>query len=177
MKKIIAMLIATVMLLSVMSVSAFAAEYTTDSTSQDVYAKYAEGIKTDAYKVNISWGSMKFNYSEAHQEWNTDTHQWDTVTAAAWTAAADGANVITVVNHSSKDVTAALGFEATANTGITGGTFTNDGRAVTSIAVGNALGGSAVSEKITFMPTGDLVKTDDNTADFVAVGKITITLS
>lgn len=177
MKKVIAMLIATVMLLSVMSVSAFAAEYTTDSTSQDVYAKYAEGTKTDAYKVSLSWGSMKFEYSASSEEWDVDNHEWKTVNAASWAAADDTANVIIVTNHSSVDVTAALAFAATAGNGVTGGTFTNDGNAVTSVVVGNALGGSAVSEEISFMPAGDLVKTDANSADYVAIGKITVTLS
>ena len=182
MKKIISMLIATVMLLSVMSLSAFAATITPDGDgSHEVYAKYVEGTKTDAYKVGLSWGSMNFVYSASTEEWDVDTCTWKTVNAGSWAAADDTANKITITNYSSRAIEAGMTFAATASTGVTGGTFTwgdQTGENTIRVAVESAADmDGAVTETVTFMPAGDLVKTDSNTEAFESVGKITITLS
>lgn len=177
MKKVFSMLLVAVMLLSAMSVSAFAAEITTDGdTSHDVYAKYAEGSTKDAYKVTISWDSMKFVYSANTTEWDVDTHEWKETAAASWAVATGEGNSISLTNHSSQDVKASFTFAPVDDTGVTGGTFTSGGETVTSITIDNAQSGEAKSASVTFMPTGDLVETTDNTNAFAKVGAITIML-
>lgn len=174
MKKLLSMLIVAVMLCSMFSVSAFAA-VTPDGNNgeQDVYAKYQSGGYTDTYKVSLSWGSMKFNYTASGSTWDADNHKWVSDNDGGWSVAATGANEIKITNSSSVDVTATLVFAPTAGNGVTGGTFSS-GNTVT---VGNALAGSAVTKTVTFMPTGELTKTTANAADYVSIGKITVTLN
>lgn len=178
MKKLLSMLAAAVMLCSFFTVSAFAA-VTPDGNNgtQDVYAKYVSGGYTDTYKVSLSWGSMKFNYKASDSVWDADEHKWVSDDNGEWSAAAAGANEIKVTNSSSVDVTAALAFAPTSGNGVTGGTFTSGGQTVTSVVVSDAQGGSAVTETITFMPSGALTRTNENAADYVSIGKITVTLN
>ncbi len=177
MKKIISMMLVTALMLGTLCVGAFAtSDEITDLTTpvtktQDVYAKYAEGAKVDTYKVVLTWGSMNFNYSAKSERWDTDEHKWIQTNAAAWTAAEEGAGNITIVNHSSKAVTAAFSFNATAE-GV-GGNFSEQTVTVKSAAENF----QAEEQTVTFTPTGDLAKTEENTADYVKIGTITVTLN
>lgn len=178
MKKLLSMLVAAVMLCSLFTVSAFAAVTPDgDNGTQDVYAKYVSGGYTDTYKVSLSWGSMKFDYKASGFTWDADEYKWVPDSDGGWSAAAAGANEIRVTNSSSVDVTAALAFAPTSGNGVTGGTFTSGGQSVTSVVVSDAQGGSAVTETITFMPFGALTRTEENAADYVSIGKITVTLN
>lgn len=172
MKRIISLMMTMALLLSALCVGAAAASIdSSGGTSHDVWAKYIEGAQTDAYKVELKWGSMQFTYSAAKEEWNVDDHVWDIVDAGGWKVNGTDANVITITNHSSKSVTAKLGFTSTSEAGI-GGSFSK-----TNVVVGSAAdAGKAVVETVTFTPTGTLTKTKDNAEGFVTVGKITITL-
>lgn len=178
MKKVISLMIAVLMLASMLCMSAFATEYGdedfkngTITATQDVSAKYVEGTRVDAYKVVLTWGSMNFNYSDKSEKWNPDTHKWETTSEAAWAPAADGADKITIVNHSSKAVTAAFSFTPTAE-GISG----NFGE--TSVTVGSAAENkAAVTKTVTFQLDGALTKTEENAAGYVKIGTITVTLN
>lgn len=171
MKKFLSLMMTMALLLSALCVGAAAASIdSSGGTSHDVLAKYIEGAQTDAYKVELKWGSMQFTYSAAKEEWNVDDHVWDIVDAGGWKVNGTDANVITITNHSSKSVTAKLGF--TSEAGI-GGSFSK-----TNVVVGSAAdAGKAVVETVTFTPTGTLTKTKDNAEGFVTVGKITVTLA
>lgn len=174
MKKFISLMIVAVLLVSSLSVSAFAAGIEADDitgdTSHDVYAKYVAGSQTDTYKVVIGWGDMKFTYSAANEQWNTTDHKWDKI-GGGWSVDTDGGDKITITNHSSKDVTASFVFNATA-TGITG-VFSGDDVSNNAVTVGNALGGSAVTKTVNFTPKGDL---DSSATTETSIGKITVTL-
>lgn len=173
MKKFISMMIVAVLLVSSLSVSAFAATINVEgNTSHDIYAKYVEGNQTDTYKVVIGWGDMKFTYHTANETWNTTTHTWDK-TGGGWSVNTDGGNQITITNHSSKDIKAGLDFAATRD-GVGVGTFTQNNKTVTEVTVGNALSGTAQTETVTFMPTGTLGS--DMTTEG-KIGSIAITLS
>lgn len=124
MKKFLVTLLAAVMLISAMSVSAFAAtvDTTGSDTSKDITAKYAEGTKTDAYKVKLVWGSMEFTWSTPTQEWDVDTMTWKDVEGAeaGWTYE-DRANVVEVWNYSSQSVDVQFSYTPGENAnGVTG---------------------------------------------------------
>ncbi len=176
MKKFLSLMIVAVLLVSSLSVSAFAATITPEGDgSRDVYAKYAEGSKTHAYKVEIKWGDMKFTYSATNESWNVDTHKWDTTSVAGWSVDTKGGDEITITNHSSQSVKATLNFAPTSGLGVTGGTFSGNGVSnnEVTIGVGNSTTG-AVVQTIKFVPTGEL--NSSNTTE-TNIGKITITLN
>lgn len=174
MKKFLSMMIVAVLLVSSLSVSAFAAITPEGDGSRDVYAKYAEGSKTHAYKVKIEWGDMKFTYSAANESWNTDTHKWDK-TGGGWSVDTKGGDEITITNHSSQSVKATLNFAPTSGLGVTGGTFSGNGVSnnEVTIGVGNSTTG-AVVQTIKFVPTGVLNSSQTTETN---IGKITITLN
>lgn len=180
MKKGISKVMLTAMLASTLSVSALAATNitTVGSDTHDVLAKYAESTDTDAYKVNIAWGDMKFTYSAETKEWDTEDHDWKTKTVASWTVDTEKGNLIAITNHSSQAVTAAISFAAAEGSGL-GGSFTHgEDTNVSSVTVGSAATNkNAVTENVTFMPSGDLSKTEDNVTNHATIGSITITLN
>lgn len=124
MKKTIAMLL-TVMLLSFASVSAFAASETITqkgaSGSADVKGTYVAGSAAGTvYSVDIAWGSMEFTYKDASEgTWNPKTHRYDNTVAAEWSCE-EGANEVSVTNHSNTAVTAQLDYAAEQGNEITG---------------------------------------------------------
>ena len=118
MKKLIAILMAIAMI-AALSVMACAEDVTpTGGASATVKGTYVKDELADAFKVDITWGAMTFQYKIANKEWNTETHNWDVVEGAeqGW-AATNNSNTIALVNHSSKSVTATFRYTATvANT-------------------------------------------------------------
>ena len=174
-KKLFSLLLSAALMLSVLMLCIHAIP-TVGDTAADVLAKYVAGTKTDTYKVSLTWGSMQFVYTAKSQTWDPDTHTWQDVSSASWTPDTADADLITVVNHSSLDVTADLAFVPADGCGVTGGVFTHDGSSVSSVTVGDATSGSAVTETVSFMPVGALVRTASNTSAFDIIGKITVTL-
>lgn len=65
---------------------------------QDVKVKFINA-ETAKYSVDITWGSMVFNYTQG--DWKPDTH---TYASETWTVGAQTDNNIEVVNHSNKKV-------------------------------------------------------------------------
>ena len=96
MKKILSLILALALVMS-LSVTAFAATNDgTQNTSIDVNAMYTDGIKT----------------------WDATKHEYTTDSSAAWTASG---NTVTVTNHSNVAVKAELAFAAdTAYNTVTG---------------------------------------------------------
>lgn len=160
-KKFISLLLAVLMLCSI-SVSAFAAE------THNVYAKYVAGAKVDAMKVTVTWGDMKFTYSASSEEWDTENLEWVTKDGAAWKVDNENGNVISITNRSSVAVKADMSFASTTK-GVDG-SFSS-----ASVTVGSAAEAKqAVTESVTFMPTGAL---DSSVTSSTSVGTITVTLS
>lgn len=95
-----------------------------------VQGNYVGDGSNTLYKVEISWGNMKYNYSTAATEWDTEQHKYVATgtESGGFTPLAGGtSDCITVRNSSNAAVTAAFTFEgATADTtnitaNITGG--------------------------------------------------------
>lgn len=122
MKKITAIILSLVMALC-LTAAAFAAGLTTDETEKNVTGVYQAGNITDtnAYKVNIQWGSMAFTFKGQDggtRTWDHETHTWDVDGAtdpAHWIITAEG-NKVTVTNHSSQKVDVTFDLDKAADT-------------------------------------------------------------
>jgi hypothetical protein len=119
MKKVLAILMAIVMIAS-MSTVTFAADSGSanaesasalGASSVPVYGTYQIGDRTDMYKVEVVWGSMNFIYTEAAEAWNPSTHMWETSEIGVWAPENVGDNRVDLYNHSSKPVVIDLTFE------------------------------------------------------------------
>ncbi len=110
MKKLFAILLAVTMLITVSAAASAATIETGDGNdSVEVNATYVQGVgRTSVYKVDITWGSMAFTYSEASDgTWDPETHTYNGKTEGGWSWE-DNANKITVVNHSNEAIHATL---------------------------------------------------------------------
>ena len=119
MKKLLAIIAVILMFTMCMTVTAFAEEEGPDvgvdggDASADVLGNYEPGsVAATVISVNITWGSMEFTYNDTVEgTWNDKTHDFDNDSPANWTYD-EGANEITVVNHSNTAITAEFSFEA-----------------------------------------------------------------
>ena len=181
MKKILG-LILSVLMLSALSVSAFAVSPLTSkgaSDSASVSGIYKTGEASDTvYNVDITWGSLEFTYTgESKGTWNPDTHTYTDKTAGSWRCDL-GANDITVVNHSNAQVNAQLTYTAKPGFSSVSGVFaessgeSNDGVLVLDSAVGTAVS-SAPSQSARLILTGSV---PSSIADKTAIGSVTVSL-
>lgn len=117
-KKVLAVVLALVMALA-LSVTAFAAAGENKGTKPentptkiDVTGAYSgEGTPADVYSVDISWGSMEFTYKTTGDKiWDPTTHKYNVDESDGWVVE-DGADVVTVVNHSNAAVKVDFSFE------------------------------------------------------------------
>lgn len=122
MKKITAIILSLVMALC-LTATAFAAGLTTDETEKNVTGVYQAGNITDtnAYKVNIQWGSMAFTFKGQDggtRTWDPENHKWIAVnpsTPAGWIITAPD-DQVTVTNHSSQNVDVTFNLDKAADT-------------------------------------------------------------
>ena len=77
----------------------------------EVKATFTEAGDADKYKVNVSWVSEGFTYTEAGTEWNPRDHKWETLSEATWA----GTGSISLENHSSQPVTATFDYTPDGN--------------------------------------------------------------
>lgn len=180
MKKISAVIL-TLALFFMTSVTAFAANKITAVNGSDsaiVRGTYNAGsAAATVYSVDITWGSMDFTYTDASTgTWNPATHQYDNNSAAKWSCS-EGADKISVTNHSNAGITVRLGYEpGTGYNGISGSFSDNNRTAITKLTLGSAVGtapGSAPSASAVLGLNGEL-SSDNTTA--TAIGKVTVTL-
>jgi hypothetical protein len=105
--KSICRIIIAMMLCFSMSVSSFASE-PGESDSKDVTADYNGTAPETVYSVEITWGSLAFTYNaENVGTWNPDEYVYEGSVGESWTCE-EGANRITVTNHSNAAVTATI---------------------------------------------------------------------
>lgn len=183
MKKIVSAALALVMCAG-MSVTTFAESPIVSVGGNDSHAvkgTYKAGSSADkVYKVDISWGSMEFNYTDGNQgTWNPETHTYDGVTSGKWSCEKD-ANKITVVNHSNDSINSELAFKAAGNYSSIAGEFTDGkGSEITSLSLPTAEAYDAVNageragSAFFDITEGQLTDTDSN----VEIGTITVTVS
>ena len=174
MKKVLAIIL-SLALLSMVSVTAFAASPITSiggSDSADVKGTYAAGsAATTVYRVDIAWGSMAFTYTDASQgTWNPENHQYDGAGTGTWSCA-EGADKITVTNHSNAAVIAQFSYTPESGYNVINGTFSNETLNLAT-AVGTAVA-NAPSGSVTLSLTGEL---SSATAANTKIGSVTVTL-
>jgi len=180
MRKLFAILLAVAMM-ATMSMTAFAAEGSENintnngSVTIDIAATYNEGqAASEVISVDVKWGAMTFEYTAASAgTWNPDTHKYDGVAEAKWTASG---NTITVTNHSNTAVDAQFVYTKSEQTQVTGklsavsGTFENNTLSLASAE--NTAVTAAPSGEVKLELSGDLEKELTGTT----VGTVTITI-
>ena len=174
MKKIITAVLALAMVLSMGTMSAFAATDTMTATGNkniDVKAVYNDKVSIPTvYSVDLTWGTMEFTYTATGTKtWNPSTNQYDINTNAVWT---ESGNDITVKNNSNTAVTASFAFAPLATYNTVTGSFSN-----TSVSLAAADKENVAATEL----TGSTALTLDGTLDkavntLTNVGKITVTI-
>ena len=123
MKKLLSVILALVMALS-LSVTAFAATNDgTQDTEITVNGTYTPGTTADEIiSADIAWDAMDFTYTGASQgTWNPVTHAYEGAIEGGWS---DNTPAITVTNHSNVAINATLDFTPAVD-GVVG-TFTEE---------------------------------------------------
>lgn len=163
-----------------MATTAFAADITpTGGDNHDVTANYVAGTDGGTvYGVDISWGSMVFTYTDSSKgTWNAQTHKYENAAEAAWTCD-EGANVITVTNHSNAGIVVTPSYTKGENYEDANMTFDKTTLTLATADNGeNGAAGTATNGTITVTASGTLTKDDKTTADGgTTIGQITLTL-
>ena len=106
MKKILAMILALAMILS-MSAFVFAADVSvsTNGNTDSAVKVTVNGNATKVYRIEIKWEALEFTYTMG--AWDTQTHTYKETT---WSAA----KTIAIINHSNAAVTAEANYVASA---------------------------------------------------------------
>lgn len=173
MKKMITAALAITMV-AAMSTTAFAGTGNIDKVGGtqeiDVKAKYVDdSVVIDTYSVDVAWGAMEFTYTlTGDLTWNTETHQFDDSTSAAWS---EKGNEVTVTNHSNLGVGVALDFTADAGYSTVAGSFSQDEFLLES-AVGKEVE-KADSKTVSLNLDGTLA---DSTTALSKIGSVTVTI-
>ena len=146
----------------------------TDSASFAVTGTYvAGGSAATVYSVDISWGSMDFTYTGASAgTWTPSTHTYDGSTEGQWNCD-EGANVITVKNHSNAEVTVNFAYASAENYSGIKGDFSNDGKLALATAVGTEVE-NAPSGSVSLGLSGALTEV---ASEGVTIGTVTVTLA
>ncbi|MBQ8403158.1 MAG: hypothetical protein IJX55_01880 [Clostridia bacterium] len=173
MKKFFCAFLSLLFILS-FSASALAATITgsSGSVSFDLTGSYIPATQSDTYSVDIVWGSMDFEYHEADKVWSPSSHSYVANGSPYWTCD-EGSNIITITNHSSKPISAALSYTADANYSHISASFDKTTINLDAPAE-NSTQDSAPTETATVTISGTLAS---NTTNNVKLGSVTITLS
>ena len=172
MKKFLALALALVMICA-LSVTCFAAEpvrIDNDEVTEaeaTVKATYVPPQTSgEVFGVDVTFGSMEFTYTDTKQgTWNPDGHNYTGSASAAWSCA-DGADEVTVTNHSNVDITVTVAYE-----GAAGGKF--GANATTTFNLETAVGkelNAADKETVTLTLTEAINATNNS------LGTVTVTV-
>lgn len=169
MKKLIAILLSLTFILSVSVYAATSSNPNEQSSSKDVTATYqSSATDTPVYSVDITWGSMTFVYSVSSRTWDPETHSYNDG-GGSWSCN-EGANLVTIVNHSNKDVACNISFSPRSE-GITG-SLSEENLTLTS-AVDKSLDAPAIRGSSLLTLNGALADTNES----ATVGTISVTIS
>lgn len=170
MKKVLAITLTMAMLFTMTAMAETTVKEMGDS-SNPVTATYSgnNGGGT-IYSVDITWGSLEYTYNAANKgAWDPETHTYKDTSEASWSCD-DGADTITVTNHSNAGVSVSMKYEQSESyTNITG-TLDNPSFELTTAE--NTDITKAPSDKSTLKLRGDLAENADN----VQVGTVTVTI-
>lgn len=90
-----------------------------EERENDVYAVYINQVNNEiVYSADVTWGSMEFSFrGDIEREWNADTHTYvDKDVTNARFEFEEGANEITVTNHSNAPIVTDVRFESAIST-------------------------------------------------------------
>lgn len=162
MKKICAILLAAVLLVSLTAVFAVTATTETPATA-DVKAQVNKTTADGVVSVDVKWDNLEFTYTDNDGKWNPTTHKFDGV-VKEWSEAKN----ITVTNHSN------IGITATA-------AYAKDGENDVVITLGDAVTlESAVGTEVASAPSKTISVTPSGTTaneEMTKVGTITVSIS
>lgn len=169
MKKILSLILALILVMSV-ATTALAATITTGDQSIDVQAKYQDNTTTaTVYSVDVTWGAMQFTYTESGAlTWDPATHAYVDSTSGTWTG---NGNTVTVTNHSNAAVTASFAFNALDDYSTVTGSFDVASETLDAGVVDGYDTADSVTATLTL--AGELAET---VTDFTKVGTITVTI-
>lgn len=165
MKKVLAMLLALVLVLSMSTVAL--ASGISGGTEGDIIVNVNSGEVHHTRCIIIEWGNLTFTYTKGDETWNPDTKSYD-VKPGTW----DNGNTSTVTVTNKSDVAITVG------AAITGGSA-DDGFAA-SVSTANFVlesyygRAAADSEVITVTVTVD---GDPEAVEGIAVGTVKLTIS
>lgn len=176
MKKIIALVLALTMAFS-MALTVSAKEtfedgkdsYTSDGVNIVITMSGMNVVHT--YAFDIEYGSMEFTYGKV-MTWNPETYKYEASSEGSDWHAADGANKITVVNHS--DLPIYCEAAASVNEGA-------DGEFVLTVSAGKEIEGCDVGDDIGSHKHEMLVTLSGephiSSGDKIQIGKVAVTIS
>lgn len=177
MKKVISMILALVLVLS-MGITAFAAEVP-EGESQSIKATYSVADSKAVYKVDIAWGGMVFNYASGMENvWNPETLKFETAQKGepSWTPAEEGGDTVTVTNHSNAPVGIDMAYTKAEN-GVDGtlenGSFTLDSA---DNGVDGAAGTPTANSAKLSLSTENIPESFTDGSANVTLGTITVTI-
>lgn len=169
MKRLMASMLALMMAVGLAG-SLMTPAFAVEDPTHDVTGTFLGDAGTPVYSYAYSWGNMKLNYAgPSDGTWNPETHKYEgDPTQGGWTCA-DGADTITIQNHSNAEIRVSLRFDS-AYEGFKGGFSENN------FTIQSAVGTepeNAPSKTVRFGPTNDsgVLKTGDTD---VKLGTITI---
>ena len=191
-KKLLCLILCTV-IVSSLSITVWADTITQNggtlnqSDSKPIIAYYSTADESIVYSVDITWGSLAFNYIAGNGEWDPATHSYNTA-SVGWKATIPGeSDIVTITNHSNAKIKADLS--------VTGNSSYQDAvpQVVYTVANGSEMRGSsgsltlesavgtlkdnAPSNYLTIEMTGTIPADTDTTSGPVGVGTATITLT
>lgn len=174
MKKIFTLALTFLLIFSLVTVTAFAADATidkaNDTATKAVTASYRSGSGGGTvYSVDITWGSMAFTYSEGSSAtWQPDSHSYSSGSTGGWS---NSGNTVKVTNHSNTSVTAELTYASEVGYESITGSFDN---ATMNLATAE---GTTVAEAPTETAALSLSgKLDSSVTTSTTVGTITVTI-
>ena len=176
MKQIFTLALTFLLIFSLVTVTAFAADATITeagkSATKAVKASYRSGAGGGTvYSVDITWGSMEFTYSEGSgSTWDPETHTSSQGGTGVWS---HSGNTVTVTNHSNAQVTANLDYAS--ETGYEGisGSFGNKSTMTLKTAEGTQFA-NAPTDTAALTLSGTLAST---VKDSTKIGTITVTIN
>lgn len=129
-------------------------------------------IDGTVYSVDITWGNMDFTYQTTGKHWDPATHEYVT-TSEGWRCT-EGANQVTITNHSNAEVKCTLEYQSNDNyTDITGTFDPSSAEVLLSSAENKAIGAIALTQSFTLQLNGSL---QENT-NAQTIGTITVTIA
>ncbi len=123
MKRIVSLAVAVIMLLTMSSFSAFAVTINEigDAGNYDVYVNYDEDnclYEGDQLSVDVSWGSLEFDYYTV-KEWNPVTHVYDDGVGYFQPVTYD-ADLIIITNNSVREIQCNFAYNEVSDSGVSG---------------------------------------------------------